>query len=279
MFLGLMAALAAAALFGAVAAIQASVIRKHGLWSTPMIGVVIVYGIGWLLHLVAIARLPLYLAQVGVSASLVVTALIASFILGEPLRREHWVAVAGMVGGLGVLAKAAGDRGQSTFTDRTTIALYVLLVVTAILGWLVRRTHHPLSGVAIGTLAGVAYGASPIATRALVDFSWDPDTLATAISIGLFGGLGFLLYSIALNRASVTAATAPQILLQTAIPAAVGIALFHDHVRPGWWPLAAAAFVVSLIAGIVLCGAETRLDMLDDGLEDLLGEHLEDTGP
>jgi drug/metabolite transporter (DMT)-like permease len=278
-----LAALAAAALFGAVAASQASVIRKHGLWSPPMIGVVLVYGIGWLLHLVAIARLPLYLAQVGVSASLIVTALIASFILGEPLRREHWVAVIGMVGGLGVLAKAAGDRGQSHFTDRTTVALYILLIVTALLGWLVRRWHHPLSGVAIGTLAGVAYGASPIATRALVDFSWDPDTLATAISIGLFGGLGFLLYSIALNRASVTAATAPQILLQTAIPAVVGIAVFHDHVRSGWWPLAAAAFAVSLAAGIVLCGAETSLDLLEDGLDpgldNVLDEHLEDTGP
>ncbi|MET3960448.1 drug/metabolite transporter (DMT)-like permease [Marmoricola sp. OAE513] len=257
------AALLAAALFGAIAAIQASIIRKHGLLSRPMLGVLVAYLVGWLLHLVAIAELPLYLAQVGVGASLVVTALLASFVMGEPLRREHWVAVAAMVAGLGILAIAAGDIGQSTFTDRTTIALYSVLATVGLLGWLAWRSTHPLAGVVLATLAGVAYGLSPIATRALVDFSWEPDTLATAISIGLFGSLGFLLYSVALNRTSVTAATSPQILLQTAIPAAVGIALFNDEVRDGWWPLAISAFVISVAASVVLCGAETRLDLLD----------------
>jgi drug/metabolite transporter (DMT)-like permease len=265
------AALLAAALFGAIAAIQASVIRKHGIRSTPMLGVLFAYLVGWVLHLVAIAQLPLYLAQVGVGASLVVTALLASFVMGEPLRREHWIAVGAMVVGLGVLATAAGDIGKSSFTDSTTIALYAVLAVTSVLGWTAYRSTHRHSGVVIATLAGVAYGLSPIATRALVDFSFDPDTLATAVSIGLFGALGFLLYSVALNRTSVTAATSPQILLQTAIPAVVGIALFHDQVRDGWWPIAAAAFVLSVAASIVLCGAEARLDLLDE-----LGVEVED---
>lgn len=259
------AALLAAALFGAIAAIQASVIRRNGLWSVMMLAVLLGYLAGWLLHLVAIARVPLYLAQVGVGASLVVTALLAAFVMGEPLRREHWVAVVGLVGGLGVLAVAAGKVGHSEFTDRTTVVLYSVLVANLVLGWLAWRWQHPSSGVVLGILAGVAYGVSPIATRALVDFSWDLDTGLTAMSIGLFGALGFLLYSVALDRTSVTAATSPQILLQTAIPAVVGIALFHDKVRDGWWPLAALAFVVSVAASIVLCGAEARLEILEDG--------------
>ena len=258
------AALLAAVLFGAIATIQASVIRRHGLVSKPMLGVLFAYLVGWVLHLVAIAELPLYLAQVGVGASLVVTALIASFVMGEPLRREHWIAVGAMVVGLGVLATAAGDIGKSSFTDRTTIALYTVLAVTSLLGYAAYRSTHRYSGVLIATLAGVAYGLTPIATRALVDFSYAPDTLATAISIGLFGSLGFLLYSVALNRTSVTAATSPQILLQTAIPAVVGITLFHDQVRDGWWPVAAGAFVLSVGASVVLCGAEARLDLVND---------------
>lgn len=264
MFLGMTAALLAAALFGAIAAVQASVIRRHGLRSVMMLAVLIGYLLGWVLHLVAIARVPLYLAQVGVGASLVVTALIASFVMGEPLRREHWVAVAAMVAGLGVLALASGKVGHSTFTTRTTSALYAILVLNALLGWLALRWRNPSSGIALGTLAGVAYGGSPVATRALVDFSWDLSTPATAVSIGLFGALGFLLYSAALNRASVTAATAPLILLQTAIPAIVGLAMFHDQVRGGWWPAAVAAFVVSVGASIVLCGTEARIDLLDE---------------
>ncbi|MCW2785838.1 MAG: hypothetical protein JWP74_2355 [Marmoricola sp.] len=258
------AALLAAALFGAIAAVQASVIRRHGLWSMTMVGVLVAYGVGWLLHLAAIARLPLYLAQVGVGASLVVTALLAAFVMGEPLRREHWIAVCTMVGGLGVLAISAGSIGHSTFTTQTTISLYAMLVVTAFFGWLAWRWDHPHSGIALSILGGVAYGGSPIATRALVDFSWDLNTFATALSIGLFGALGFVLYSIALNRTSVTAASAPLVLLQTLIPALVGLTLFHDGVRHGWWPLAGVAFVLSLGAGIVLCGAEARIEMLDD---------------
>ena len=260
----MIAALLAAAMFGSIAAIQASVIRKHGFWSVPMIGVLVAYLVGWALHYVAISELPLYLAQVGVGSSLVVTALLASFVMGEPLHRGHWLAVAGMVLGLGVLAAAAGEVGQSHFTDRTTIALYSLLGVTAILGWLAWRWRHPNSGIVLAVLAGFAYGTSPIATRALVDFSWEPDTAATALSIGLFGSLGFVLYSVALRRTSVTAATAPQILLATALPATVGIALFDDQVRDGWWPAAIVAFAISLVAGVVLCGAEASIEMIED---------------
>jgi len=266
------AALLAAAMFGTIAAIQASVIRKHGFWSVPMVGVLAAYLVGWALHYVAIAELPLYLAQVGVGSSLVVTALLASLVMGEPLHRRHWLAVFGMAAGLGVLAIAAGQVGQSHFTDRTTIALYSLLAVTALLGWLAWRWQHRHSGVVLAILAGFAYGTSPIATRSLVDFSWEPDTAATAISIGLFGSLGFVLYSVALKRTSVTAATAPQILLATALPATVGIALFDDKVRDGWWPIALAAFAVSLVASAVLCSADAAIDMIE---EELVGDFEE----
>lgn len=278
MLLGLVSALLAAAMFGSIAAIQASVIRKHGFWSVQMLGVLFAYLVGWALHYVAISQLPLYLAQVGVGSSLVVTAILASFVIGEPLHRGHWVAVVSMVVGLGVLAVAAGKVGRSHFTDRTTVALYSLLALTAILGWLAWRWRHRHSGVVLAILAGLAYGTSPIATRALVDFSWEPDTAATAISIGLFGSLGFVLYSAALKRTSVTAATAPQILLATALPATVGIALFDDQVRDGWWPLAVVAFVVSMVAGVVLCGAEAAFDLIEeDVLAGGVGD-LEDAG-
>ncbi len=263
MVLGLTAALLAAALFGVIAVVQAAVIRRHGLVSPMMLGVLAGYLVGWLLHLVAIAELPLYLAQVGVGASLVVTALVASFVMGEPLRTEHWAAIAGMVIGLGVLALAAGPIGDSEFTTRTTVVLYVLLAVNALLGWLAYRWHGAWSGVALGVLAGFAYGGSPVATRVLTDLDFTPATVVPALSIGLYGALGFVLYSEAMKRTSVTAATAPLVLLQTVIPAVVGLITFGDEVREGWWPVAIVAFVVSVASGVVLCGAEARLDLLE----------------
>lgn len=263
MLLGLAAALGAAVLFGSVAVFQAAVIRQRGLFSPLMLGVVAIYLVGWVLHLVAIAQLPLYLAQVGVGSSLVVTALVAATVMREPLGLSHWIAVAAMAAGLGVLAVAAGPVGDSGFNTAITGALYTWLGVNALLGWLAWRSRGDLGVVALGILAGAAYGGSPIATRSLVDFGWDSQHVVPAFSIGLFGLLGFALYSVAMKRGAVTAATAPVVLQSTVIPAIVGLAIFGDEVRDGWWPAAIAAFVVSVAAGVVLCNAEARLDHVD----------------
>jgi len=254
-------------LFGVVAVFQAAVIRRDGLFSARMLVVVGVYLAGFVLHVVSIAHLPLYLAQVGVGSSLVVTALIASSVMAEPLELSQWVAVGGMAVGLGLLAIAAGPVGKSDFSAVGTAVLYGWLLVNAVLGWLAWRSRGEPGVVALGVLAGAAYGGSPIATRSLVDFSWQPHSVLPALSIGLFGLLGFVLYSAAMKRGAITAATAPVVLQSTVVPAVVGLVGFGDQVRAGWWPAAIAAFAVSVAAGAVLCGAEARL------------EHLEETQP
>jgi drug/metabolite transporter (DMT)-like permease len=263
-FLGLSAALLAAAIFGVVAVVQAAVVRRQGVLSPQMLLVVGVYLAGWVLHVVAIAQLPLYLAQVGVGSSLVVTALVASSVMGEPLNAVHWAAVAAMVVGLGLLAVAAGPVGGSYFSTTTIVVLYAVLLVNAVLGWLAWRSRGSLGVVALGVLAGTAYGGSPVASRALADPALDVHTIAPALTIGLFGGLGFLLYSAALKRGAVTAATAPVVMLSTVIPAVVGLATFGDEVRPGWRAGAVVAFAISVVAGAVLCSAEARLEHLDE---------------
>jgi drug/metabolite transporter (DMT)-like permease len=258
---GLVAALLAAVLFGGLAVVQAAAARRHGLVS-PLMGLVAaLYLVGWLLHLLAIARLPLYLAQVGIAAALVVTALVAAFVMGEPLWRRHWLAVVALVAGLSLLAVASGDVGHHGFTARTLAVLALFLVATAVVAVLVGRTTGQYGGVLLGVLAGLAYAGSPIATRALTTFRVDAVTLGAALCTALFGLLGFVLYSAALRRTSVTAATAPLTLLQTVIPAAVGLAFFGDGVRAGWWPAATAAFAVSVAGAVVLCGARTQLEV------------------
>jgi hypothetical protein len=263
-FLGLSAALLAAVIFGVVSVLQAAVVRRQGLFSPRMLFVVGVYLTGWVLHVVAIAQLPLYLAQVGVASSLVVTALVASSVMGEPLTALHWAAVVAMVLGLGLLAVAAGPVGDSRFSTTTIVTLYALLVLNALLGWLAWRSRGSLGVVALGVLAGTAYGGSPIATRALADPAMEFHTVAPALTIGLFGGLGFLLYSAAMKRGAVTAATAPVVLLSTVIPAVVGLATFGDEVRAGWQVAAVVAFAISIAAGFVLCSAEAHLEHLDE---------------
>ncbi|HEX2892917.1 MAG TPA: hypothetical protein VHO29_02820 [Marmoricola sp.] len=265
MLLGLTAALLAAVLFGVVAVVQAAVVRRQGLFSPMILLVVGIYLAGWVLHFVAIRELPLYLAQVGVGSSLVVTALVAARVMSEPLEPLQWTAVGAMAAGLGLLAMAAGPVGDSHFSTTTTVVLYTWLVLNAMLGWLAWRVPTELGSLALGVLAGAAYGGSPVATRALVGFRWDLQSIAPALTIGLFGTLGFVLYSAAMKRGAITAATAPVVLQSTVVPAVVGLVTFGDEVRSGWWPAAIVAFAVSVAAGVVLCGAEARLERMDDG--------------
>jgi hypothetical protein len=43
----------------------------------------------------------------------------------------------------------------------------------------------------------------------------------------------------------------------------VGLAFFGDQVRAGWWPVACVGFVLSIAGALVLSGAETRLQRLE----------------
>ena len=263
MVIGLGAALLGAVLFGLGAVVQAVAMRRHGLLSPMMALVVGVYVLGWLFHLVALALTPLYVAQVGIALSLAITALAAALVVGEPLARRHWVAIAAQVGGLAVLAPAAGRVGRHHFDAADTAVLYAGLVVLLLLAAAALQVRGHRGGVLLGALAGLAYAGTPIASRSLLGPSVSPETLVPALTIGLYGLLGFWLYSLALDRTSVTAATAPLILLQTLVPAVVGVAVFNDEIRDGWWPVALVGFVVSTLGALALCDAEARLEHLD----------------
>jgi drug/metabolite transporter (DMT)-like permease len=273
MVIGLGAALLAAVLFGVAGVVQAIAARRYGLFSWMMVGVGVTYLLGWGLHLVSIAYVPLYVAQVGIALSLVVTAILAATVVGEPLALRHWVAVATMVVGLALVVLAAGPVGSNDFETERTLLLYVGSAVTLVLGLVAIRFTGPGSGVALGFLAGVAFGGSPISTRALVDPHLNAETILPGLTVVSYGLLGFWLCSVALRRAAVTAVNAPLILLETLVPAVVGIAVFNDQVRSGWWPVAIGGFALSTAGALVLCGAEARLEQLGDPQIEQQSEH------
>ncbi len=134
-----------------------------------------------------------------------------------------------------------------------------LLGVVGLAGF---RHEGPRAGVLLGLLAGIAYSGAPVATRALVDPGVNLHTVVHGLPIVLFGVLGFVLQSLALERVSVTAATAPMVLLETFVPAVLGIVLFGDGVHHGMWPVAVLGFLISTAGALVLSGAEARLDHL-----------------
>ena len=263
MVVGLAAALAAAMLYGAPAALQARASRRlpRGPWwrlllagarDPLMLLVVALYSVGALLHYVAIQLLPLYLAQSAIAASLLFTALASAHVLGEWPRLWQWTGLLGVCAGLSLLAMAAGRVGEHHFTPRFTLLLYAGWAACVLFALLAGAVPRAPGGVLLGLLSGVAYAGVPLATRSLGTPQWEPSTLATGLAIALFGIVGFGCYSLALQRVSVTAATAPLILAQTVLPSVLGIADLGDEVREGWQWGIAGGLALAVAGAIVL---------------------------
>ncbi|MFK4086546.1 hypothetical protein ACI2LF_20725 [Kribbella sp. NPDC020789] len=275
MILGLGAALGAAVLFGIASILQAVGSRKVPteseldprrfgafvvalLRQPAFLGALVLQLAGFGLHFVALRLLPLYLAQAGIAVSLVVTALLATRLMSDQLSIAEWSAVIGVVVGLGLLAVSSGDAGPNVEHHALTIGVIAGLIAITVLGALATRSQHGLATALLGLLAGLGYAGVAISARLLQDGSI-AELLAspTAYTLPLSGALAFILYSLALQRGSVTLATTPMIALQTITPAVVGVAVLSDAVRPGWWPLALLGFALSAAGSIVLVRFES----------------------
>ena len=266
MLLGLAAALAAAVLYGVAAILQASGARKVASVEsldprvmarimrqpTAMAALALML-VGFLLHLLAIRLVPLFLAQAGIAASLVITALLAVVLFHDRLTRTEWGAVVAVFGGLVLLATSAGSVGGTGSGGSLPVVLIAGIVTIALCAAVAVRSRSSLSTAALGLLAGFGYAVVGISGRILPDLTLR--NLATApatYTLVLGGSLAFFLYSLALQRGSVTLATTPMIVSQTVTPAAVGVLLLGDSVRSGWVPAAAIGFVVTVLAASAL---------------------------
>lgn len=261
---GLVSGLAGAVLFGIAAVVQAGAARRlpeGGLWSSIragardplMLAVLAAYLVGAVLHLVAIGLTPLYLAQAATSASLLVTAAAASRMLRERLGVGDWVAILATVLGIALLAVDAGAAGAGV-PSGFRVALHVGVVVLVVLGLLARALPDPYAGPVLGLVGGLGYSGTTLAARLLGSPSLSWGSLDALLVLGAYGGVGFVVYTLALRRAAAAGATAPLVVAQTGVPTLVGIVALGDGAPP----------VVLLVAGLALALAGSiRLAMLE----------------
>jgi len=258
---GLAAGLLAAVLFGVAAVAQAHAARnlpeigalasfvRHAVRDPWMIGVVVAYLAGFGLHAVAIWLLPLYLAQAAVSVSMPVTAVVASTALQERLGPARWVAVALITVGLVLLAVGSGEAGQPQASRGFAVVVWTGAVLILLAGLVSLRRAGGWLGGWLGALSGLGYAGSAIAVRGL-DTPVTPLVVVIALAVPVLGVVAFWIYSMALDRAGVAAATGPLIVAQTFVPAAVGVLALDDGVRS--WPVALTGLVVATGATIGL---------------------------
>jgi drug/metabolite transporter (DMT)-like permease len=209
--------------------------------------------VGFLAQLVALHRLPIFAVQAMIAANLAVTAVCATWLIGAVLRWREWVAVGGVVTGVGLLGTSAGPEGASQAGVVFKLALIVAVAGLGVLGAAAGRLPDRLRTPVLGVIAGTGYGVLAVAARVLNGFApltliRDPATYAL-IAAGI---VSFLFYASALEGGSVTVATAAVVLAETLPPAAVGIIFLGDRTRPGLGGVAIAGFALAVCSAVAL---------------------------
>ncbi|WP_166140395.1 hypothetical protein [Nocardioides ochotonae] len=279
--LGLAAGLGSAVVFGLAAVAQAHAVRRSGFRLDTLVEfvrhavrdawiwvVLVCYLVGFVLHAVAIWLLPLYLAQATVAMSLPVTAL-ASRRVAERLDAQQWGSVGLVSAGLVLLAAGSGSAGEAVSSWWLAAALWAGLVVLAGLAFTtVSRERRRLAGgpphgagslggLGLGALAGLGYAGSALAVRG-VRLPLDGPAVLCALAVPSLSLLAFWVYSRAMSSGAVAAASAPMVVGQTFIPAAVGMLTLGDGVRAGWGWAVLAGLLVSTYGAVRLARAQAR---------------------
>lgn len=209
--------------------------------------------LGFVAQLVALHRLPLFAVQAMIAANLAVTAVCASWMIGAVLGWREWLAVGGVVAGVGLLGTSAGAQGAAEVGNTFKLALIVAVAGIGMIGLAVARLPGPARTPLLGATAGLGYGVLAVAARVLNGFS--PALLVrdpAAYALAAAGIVSFLFYASALEGGSVTVAVAAVVLVETIPPAAVGIFLLGDTTRRGLAAVAIAGFILAVFSAVQL---------------------------
>lgn len=216
---------------------------------------------------------PLMLVQAGVSASVGVTAVLGAMLGRWRLTLRDTAAVATLVLGLSAVGAAADPGGADSLP---TAGLAMCLLVTVATGLSARL---PLPAAALGAMAGLGYGASAIAARAVAGRTQILADRPQAVVLLILVVAGIVVGQMALtvafrrgrrthaeNTGAVVGPVAAMYLVATVWPAAVGVAWLGDLVRPGWGPIAVLGLALAMSGTVILARLEISGD--PDPLED-----------
>lgn len=217
-------------------------------------------GFAFLLSIAALQSMPLFAVQAIVSSFLAITAVLGAIFLGMPLTRRDKVALVVVIGGLVLVGLSAAEDSVVDVSSGERWGVLVAAVVLAVIAVPLGRVTGAKGAAALGAVAGLGFGAVAVAARILPQIEWstlvsdlgalltDPATYALAIA----AVVALLTYSTALQRGTVTQATAPLVVAETIAPALVGIAMLGDAPREGWGWVAFIGFALAVGGAVAL---------------------------
>jgi drug/metabolite transporter (DMT)-like permease len=209
--------------------------------------------VGFVAQLVALRRLPLFEVQAIIASNLAVTAVFAAWLMKVRLSGREWMAVAGVVVGVGLLGSSAGAEGAAQVGWAFELGLIVAVAGVAVAGIAAARLPIAVRTPLLGAIAGIGYSVLAVSARILPGF--EPRQLVhspATYTLAAAGIVSFMLYATALDGGSVTTATAAVVLAETMPPAVIGVIFLGDSTRHGLTAVAALGFVLAVVCAVAL---------------------------
>ncbi|MFF0738761.1 DMT family transporter [Streptomyces chartreusis] len=202
---------------------------------------------------------PLTIVQPLFVLELPLTLIVASLLMRRHLARTGWLAVAVVVAGLGVALAAASPTGNRTHVelDRWIPALAVCAgVVAALTLAAFRRPEGRARAAFLGAATAISYAVTAALMKAsthildeqgLVGFfsAWQTYGFAATGVCALF------LLEHAMQAGPLVASQPALTLGDALVSLALGITLYEEEIRSGWWLLPQLFGVVLIAAGVL----------------------------
>ncbi|WP_406002622.1 DMT family transporter [Streptomyces sp. NBC_00829] len=203
---------------------------------------------------------PLTVVQPLFVLELPFTLIVASLLMRRGLPGVGWVAVTGVVVGLGVALGAASPTGNRTHValDRWVPALAVCVAVVVVLAvTALRRPEGRARAACLGAATAICYAVTAALMKAAMHILDDEGVVAffTAWQTYAFAAVGagalFLLEN-AMQAGPLVASQPALTLGDATVSLTLGIVLFEEHVRSGWWLLPQLLGVAMIAAGVFM---------------------------
>lgn len=169
--------------------------------------------------------------------------LIASLVTRQRLPAALWLAVAGVVVGLGVALAAASPVGHRTHVplDRWVLALAACAAAVAVLAWAgLRRAPGRARAGCLGAATAVCYALTAALMKSAVHVlqGGGIGAFLTAWQTYAFGASGIcalLLLEHAMQGGPLVASQPALTLGDASVSVALGALLYEEHLRSQWW--------------------------------------------
>ncbi len=186
------------------------------------------------------------------------TLLVASLFAHHGMPRLAWFAVAGVVAGLGVALAGASPSGNRTRVeiDRWLPALAVCAGVVVVLSLVaLKRPEGRARAAMLGTAAAVSYALTAGLMKTAMHILADDGLVAFFLSwqsyaFGAAGVAALFLLENAMQAGPLVASQPALTLGDATVSLTLGILVYEEHVRAGWWLVPEVLGIALIVTGV-----------------------------